>query len=444
MKLRLAPTQTSLLHIGHARIALANYLLARRHQGELLLRLDDADPERTRPGLADAAQHDLRWLGLDWDGVATQSTRLDRYNEAAERLKAAGRLYPCFEGEDELTFKRELRQRQGKSAIYDRAMLKLTPAQRAKAEAGGKRPYWRFRLSGVPAEWGDMVQGRTSVKLSAISDPVLIRADGTPLHGFTAAVDDLDLGITHVIREADDLTHSGIQLDIRAALGARINSLRLAHLPTLQGAAQPGKHATLPSLRSLRADGIQPAALCGTLACVGMPDAPAPEPASLLAPRWDLTRISRGVSLRFDPLQLLAVNRAALQSAPFEAVQARLPTGATPCFWHAIRGSIDLLREARLWWDIVNGAFNPPWVEGTAEILDRALATLPAEPWDQSTWPAWTETLARSLGQTGPACAAVVRVALTGEESGPDSAVLMPLIGHARVSERLRLAATNR
>ena len=440
MKLRLAPTQTSLLHIGHARLALANYLLARRDQGELVLRIDDADPERTRPGLADAAQHDLSWLGLDWDGVVAQSARLDCYAKAADRLKAAGRLYPCFEGEDELTFKRELRQRQGKPAIYDRAMLKLTPAQRAKAEAGGKLPYWRFLLSGAPAEWNDLVLGHTAIKLSAISDPVLIRADGTPMHGFTAAVDDLDFGITHIVREAEDLTHSGIQLDIRNALGARPNSLRLAHLPTLEG-AKAGKHGSLPSLRSLCADGIEPAALCGMLAHLGMPGAPTPAPASLLAPRWALTHIGGDATPRFDPSQLLAVNRAALRSAPFEAVQDRLPAGATPAFWDAIRGSIDLVREARLWWDVVNDAFVPPCIDGTADILHRALAALPLEPWDGSTWQAWMAGLGQPSGHLGPPPAATVQLVITGEEEGPDLATLLPLIGRARVSARLLQAA---
>ena len=159
MKLRFAPSPTGLLHVGNARAALANYLLARRHGGEFLLRLDDTDAERNRPEYADAIQYDLDWLGLHWDARFRQSDRLDRYAAAAERLKASGRLYPCFESEEELNAKREMRAKRHLPPIYDRAMLKLTPEQRAAAEAGGKRPYWRFLLSGVQAEWDDLVLG---------------------------------------------------------------------------------------------------------------------------------------------------------------------------------------------------------------------------------------------------------------------------------------------
>lgn len=440
MRLRFAAPPTALLHVGQARIALAAYLVARRNQGQFLLRLDDAEPDRARPGVAEAIQHDLAWLGLDWDDTVTQSARLDAYTAAADRLRAAGRLYPCFEGEDELTFKRELRQRQGKPTIYDRAMLKMTAEQRARAEAGGKRPYWRFLLSGIAAEWGDMVLGRQSVKLSAISDPVLVRADGTPLPAFATAVDDMDLGITHVVREADQVTGSGIQLDILAALGARPHAIRFSHLPALaDSAARAGKRPSFPTLRSLRADGIEPAALCGTIAALGTPDRATPAPAALLAPTWDLTRVSATVSPVFDPQALLAANRLALQTMPFEAAQDRLPAGATPAFWHAIHGSIDLLREARLWWNVVAGSIAVPALDDHAVFHD-ALATLPPEPWDGSTWETWIERLATATGIARHSLAIPLRLVLTGEHDGPDLANLLPLMGQPRTANRLRHA----
>jgi glutamyl-tRNA synthetase len=435
MRLRFAPAPTGLLSVAAARIALANWLTARRHGESFLLRLDDLDTERCRPDFAEAIQHDLRWLGLDWDDCIAQSTRLDRYAETAARLEAAGRIYPCFEGEDELNFKREQRQKQGKAPIYDRAMLKMTAAQRAQAEAGGKRPYFRFLLSGVAAEWGDMVLGRQSIKLSAVSDPVVIRADGTPLHTFASAVDDLELGVTHVIREADDLTNTGIQLDILAALGARPNTIRFGHLPTMEPAElRPGKRAAMPSLRSLRTDGMEPAALSGTLARLGTPDAPGPASAALLAETYDLTRVGKQPPV-FDPVQLLAVNRAALAATSFEAARDRLPPAATSAFWHSVRGSLDLMREARGWWDVVAGTIIPPVVEGGADILHQALEALPPEPWDRDTWSAWTHPL-------GDDAEVMIRLALTGEDHGPNLAELLPLMGRARVAERLRLAST--
>ena len=435
MKLRFAPSPTGLLTVGQARIALANWLLARRHAGTFLLRHDDTQNDRNRPEYIESTEHDLRWLGLDWDTRIQQSERLEAYTAAADRLKASGRLYPCFESDDELNFKREMRHRQNKSTIYDRAMLKMTAAQRAQAEANGKTPYWRFLLAGSPAEWGDMILGKQSVKLSAVSDPVVIRADGTPLHTLTSVIDDLEFGITHVVRGADHLTNTGIQLDILAALGAKTHAIRFAHLPEL------AETRRLPTLRSLRADGIEPSALTGLLARLGTAENPAPEPAILLAARYDLTRIGKDAP-RFDPQALLIQNRRAMADMPFEAAQDRLPPAATPAFWHAVRGHLDLMREARGWWDVVAGSIVSPLVENEADLLHTALDLLPPEPWDHDTWPAWTTALTAATHRDHEALDLPLRLALTGEDHGPDLRDLLPLMGHTRVAERLRLAAT--
>ncbi len=441
MKLRFAPSPTGLLNVAHARLALATWLLARRNGGAALLRLDDADADRTRPEYIDAIQHDLAWLGLDWDDTIRQSGRLPLYAEAADRLRALGRLYPCFEPDEELNAKREQRQRRGQSPIYDRAMLKLTPEQRANAEAGGKRPHWRFLLSGVPAEWGDMILGRQEVKLSAVSDPVVIRADGTPLHAFTSVVDDVDMGITHVVRGADQATLTGIQIDMMAALAAgapkRLVLPRFAHVPPMADQADRRAH---PTLRSLRTDGIDPAALAGTLIALGTKQPPIAEPPAKLAPHFDLTQLSPKPP-RFDIKRLLRVNRRTLQSLEFDAVRDRLPPAATPAFWTAIRGSLDLLREARGWWDVVAGTIVPPLLEDETTFLTRALEFLPPEPWDAETWPGWLATLRTETGRSGRALLLPLRLALTGEDHGPELADLLPLMGRTRVAERLKLAA---
>ena len=437
MRVGFSPGLGGLLQVGGARLGLVSWLLARRHGGRFTLRLEGADAERVRPGNAAAAEHDLAWLGLDWDDVVRQSDRRDVYDAAAERLRAAGRLYPCFESEEELAAKREQRQRRGAPTLYDRAMLKLTPEQRAAAEAGGKRPYWRFLLSGVPAEWGDMVLGRREVKLSAVSDPVVIRADGTPLHLFTSVVDDVESGVTHAVRGEDALTATGMQIDMMAALGARPGRVRFAHLP---GLAEPGRKGGPLTVRGLRNDGIEPAALAGYLAALGTGDAAEPAPARELAARFDLSKVSRSAQ-SFDARHLLALNRRALRNLPFEAVRDRLPPAATPAFWLAVRDGLDLLREARGWWDVVTGEIVPPLLEGEAPFLYEALAALPEEPWDAATWPGWTSALRTKSGRRGKALITPLRLALTGEEQGPELAPLLPLMGRARVAERLRLAA---
>ena len=441
MKLRFAPSPTGLLHVGNVRAALANYLFARRHGGKFLLRFDDTDVARNRPEYADAIVQDLHWLGIDWSDSFRQSDRLASYEAAARRLEASGRLYPCFESEAELQAKRDQRLRRNLPPLYDRAMLKLTAEQRAAAEAGGKTPYWRFRLSDGAVAWTDAVLGPKQVRLATISDPVLVRADGTPLYTFTSVVDDLATGITHIIRGEDHVTNTAVQLDIWAALGGNPDMVAFAHLPLLVGddGGKLSKRTGALSLRSLRQDGVEPSAITAVLARLGTADDPVPADMDRLAAGFDLARFSRNAP-RFDVRQLLAMNRRVLHGLPFAAVEARLPPGATPAFWEAVRGNLDMLAEARGWWDVVAGSIVPPVVEGEGAFLHEALAVLPPEPWTAEVWTAWTDALKASTGRKGRALFHPLRLALTGEEKGPEMRGLMPLIGRPRAAERLRVA----
>jgi len=443
MKLRFAPSPTGLLHVGNARQALANALHARRHGATFQLRIDDTDTQRSRAEHADAIRTDLAWLGIAWDESFAQSEHLARYEEAADRLRASGRLYPCFESEEELRAKRELRLRQGRPPLYDRAMLRLTPEQRAQAEAGGKRPYWRFRLGDRPAAWHDLVMGPSQVKLTAVSDPVVIRADGTVLYVFASVVDDLATGITHILRGEDHLTNTGVQIDIAAALGAAPDRFRFGHLPLLldEGGGKLSKRFDGLSLRALRQDGIEPAALASYLARLGTSDDPEPLGFDELAAQYDVGHTSRSAA-RFDMRQLLALNRRFMHQLPYEAVAPRLPPEATEAFWTVVRGNLDMLSEARHWWEVVGGSIVPPPLEGEGVYLADALGTLPDEPWDEATWSRWTEALRERSGRKGRALFLPLRLALTGEEKGPELARLLPLMGRERVAGRLRLAAS--
>jgi glutamyl-tRNA synthetase len=430
-----------LLHVGDARLALTAWLFARARNGHFILRLDDADRERSKPNFAEAIEPDLRWLGITCDAYLRQSERRDRYMAAIERLKQAGRLYPCFESDEELRAKRQQRLKRGLAPLYDRAMLKLTAAQRAAAESSGKRPYWRFLLSGVTVAWNDLVLGHREVKLPVVSDPVLIRADGTPLRTLTSVVDDIETGITHTVRGEDRVTDTAVQMDIFAALGADPDQRRHAHLPLLQQAAADSSGKSLDSLtlRGLRHDGMEPAALAAYLVRPGK-DAEVPASLDRLAAEFDFSRTPLSAA-RFDIRQLLALNRRMLHGLPFSAVVDRLPPGATEAFWLAVRGSLDLLSEARGWWDVVAGTIVPPVVEGEEQFLKLALDKLPSEPWDRTVWRAWTNALREATGRTGRALFRPLCVALTGEESGPDLHDLLPLMGRTRAAGRLHVAA---
>ncbi len=443
MKLRFAPSPTGLLHVGNARQAVANALHARRHGGVFQLRIDDTDISRSRAEYADAIRADLRWLGLEWDESFRQSDHVAEYQAAADRLRASGRLYPCFESEEELRAKREIRQRQKRPPIYDRAMLRLTAEQRAQAEANGKQPYWRFKLTDGVVAWDDLVMGRTQVKLTAISDPVVIRADGTILYAFASVVDDLRTGITDILRGEDHITNTGVQIDIAAALGADPNPFRFGHLPLLldEAGGKLSKRFDGLSLRALRQDGIEASAIVSYLARLGTSDDPEPLPIAELAARYAVTHTSRSAA-RFDMRQLLSLNRRVMHALPFEAVSARLPEAATPEFWSVVRGNLDLLGEARHWWEVVGGSIVPPPLEGEGAFLTQALELLPDEPWDPDTWPAWTQALREASGRKGRALFHPLRLALTGEEKGPELRDLLPLIGRERVAGRLRMAAS--
>ncbi|GAB29761.1 glutamyl-tRNA synthetase [Acetobacter pasteurianus subsp. pasteurianus LMG 1262 = NBRC 106471] len=438
MKLRFAPSPTGLLHVGNARQALANALYARRHGGQFQLRIDDTDIGRSREELVEAIQKDLHWMGIQWDETFRQTERLDRYAAAIEKLKASGHLYPCFESEQELAAKRETQIRQRRAPVYDRAMLKMTPQQRAQAEANGKVPYWRFKLSNTTVRWRDMVMGDCQVKLPSVSDPVLVRTDGTVLYTLASVVDDLETGITHIIRGEDHVTNTGVQIDIAQALGAHPDHFRFAHLPLLldENGGKLSKRFDACSLRTFRQDGIEATALISYLARLGSSDDPVLLPFDEQAKIYDISHISRSAA-RFDTRQLLAMNHKLLAQTPYADVADRLPKGATEAFWLAIRGNIELLSEARLWHNVTDGDIIPPVQEGEDDFLKEAASLLPPEPWDETTWKAWTTAVREKTGRSGKALFHPLRLALTGEEQGPELRDLLPLIGRSRVLARL-------
>ena len=430
-RVRFAVAPIGKLWLSGVRVALANDLFARRGNGRMLLRLDDLDTEGLGSAQADQIMQDLRWLGIDWHVWFRQSERLGLYRAAIDRLISDKLLYPCFESEQELRAKQAFRRGRKQSPIYDRAMLSLTARQRQDAEAGGKRPHWRFKLSGRTLAWNDLILGPRQAGLSAVSDPVLVRADGRPTSILASVVDDLDFGTTHIIRGEDNPGNTAVQIELFEVLGAP-RQPGFGHLPAL-GDAPAGRLA----LRGLRADGVEPAAIAACLAGITASNG---DPLSLhqLAERLDLAAFA---ACRCDVAALLQINRRVLGKLDFTAVADRLPPGATEAFWLAVRGNLDLLTEARVWWNVVAGSIVPPVVEDTADLLLIAGSLLPPAPWDDSVWANWLAAVERVTARSGEALIGPLRLALTGEDSGPDLAGLLPLIGRPRAASRLAIAA---
>lgn len=447
---RFAPSPTGRLHIGNLRPALLNWLFAARHGGTFILRLDDTDRIRSTEAFATAIREDLAWIGLSWAREERQSTRLARYAEAAERLKAAGRLYPCYESEDELDRRRKRQLARGLPPIYDRAALSLSPEDRRRLEDEGRRPHWRFLLANFERDpkrpgptleaWSDLVRGEQQIGISSLSDPVLVREDGTPLYTFSSVVDDIDFGITHVIRGEDHVTNTGIQIQIFKALGAGLTLPRFAHHSLLVGADGQALSKRIGSLsiEGFRAAGIEPMAIASLAALIGTPEAIAPFPTlPELAQHFDLERLSRSPG-RFDEAELRSLNAKLLHATAFERVCQRLQAWGIDggeAFWNAVRGNIVTLDECRDWWQVVSGPIAPR--RENEPLLAEAAALLPAEPWDATTFGAWTEAIKARTNAKGRALFHPLRLALTGRETGPELKALLPLIGRERALTRL-------
>jgi glutamyl-tRNA synthetase len=435
---RFAPSPTGRLHAGNIRTALFNFLFARKAGGSLILRLDDTDKERSTEEFADGIREDLAWLGLDWSSEVRQSDRFELYAAAVERLKENGRLYAAYETPDELEVKRKRQLARGKPPVYDRAALKLTDEEKAKLEAAGRKPHWRFKLESRDVVWDDLVRGRQHVDAVSLSDPVLIRADGTYLYTMPSVVDDIDLSVTHVIRGEDHVTNTAPQIQLFEALDAEPPTF--GHHSLLVGATGQAlsKRDRSLAIEGLRAEGIEPLAVASYVAMLGTSDAVAPH-ASLdeLLPGFDLGKLSRAPA-RFDPHELRLLNAKLLHMLPFDAVAERLGamgvTGGEQ-FWDAVRGNLAVLADAKLWWQVVDQPLAP--VIDDAKLCREAAALLPPEPWDETTWSTWSSAVKQATGAKGKALFAPLRLALTGREHGPELKLLLPLIGRARAMARL-------
>lgn len=437
LRVRFAPSPTGRLHVGNFYVALANYLYATRQGGEFILRLDDTDEERSRAEFADAIRTDLRWFGIDWANEVHQSQRRARYDDAAERLRASGRLYPCYETPEELALRRKAQLQAGKPPVYDRAALSLSNADRARLEGEGRRAHWRFRLEHRSVAWDDLARGPERIDAASQSDPVLVREDGQYLYTLPTVVDDIDLGISAVIRGHDHVTNTAAQIQIFEALGGAVP--QFAHLPLLGGPdGEPlSKRIGSFSIDQLRADGIEPLALAIYLASIGGGTGAAALPSSLteLAQHFDLAHFGRGAP-HFDPVALAATNKRVLHATSFADVADRLAAlGCDEKLWLAIRGNLDRLADAAIWVDVCYGAIES--VIEDAAFIREAAGLLPPEPWTNESWSAWTAAVKEATGRKGRALFHPLRLALTARESGPEMAALLPLIGRDRALARL-------
>ena len=438
VKVRFAPSPTGRLHVGNVRTALVNWLFAKGQGGAFVLRIDDTDLERSTKEFESGIETDLQWLGLTWDERYNQSERFDRYEEAAARLKAAGRLYPCYETSDELDRRRKVQLSRGLPPIYDRAALDLTDADKAKLEAEGRRPHWRFKLEGKRVAWEDLARGHAEVDTASMSDPVLIREDGLFLYTLPSVVDDIDMKITHVIRGEDHVTNTGAQIEIFEALGAKAPGF--AHMPLLVGAdgAALSKRLGSLSITDMRDQGYEPIAITSHLGRIGTSDPlEVADSVEALGQSFAFSKMGRSPA-RYDTADLERLNAQALHGIAYDEARARL--AAMDCdlgqgFWDAVRPNLGKFADVRDFARLVNGPVTP--IIADPAFAAAALELLPAEIGADG-WSVWTGAVKEKTGAKGKALFMPLRQAVTGMDHGPDMAALLPLIDRDRIMQRLK------
>ena len=430
---RFAPSPTGWIHVGNLRTALMNHLIAKQNAGQFILRLDDTDQDRSKQEYIDGLQEDLAWLGIRYDRVEQQSKRMERYGEATEALKAAGRFYECFETPIELDLKRKKQLNMGRPPVYDRAALALTEAQKDAYRAEGRQGFWRFRLDLERIEWKDGIIGDISIDAASVSDPVLIKADGQVLYTFASSVDDVDMGVTHIVRGADHVTNTATQIQIMKALGGTPPTFAHHSLLTGPGGEELSKRLGTLSLRDLRARGVEPMALLSLMARLG-----SSRPVELAGSMDDLVAGfdvgSFGAApTKFDAEDLFPLTRHHVQGLPFAATKDRIaalgvPDGMAEAFWAVAKGNITVLADLEGWWHLFRDGAEPVVDEADRAFVAEALTLLPPQPWSVATWGEWTAAVKAATGRKGKDLFRPLRRALTGLDAGPEMADVMPLL----------------
>jgi glutamyl-tRNA synthetase len=433
---RFAPSPTGYLHIGNIRTALMCFLYARKTGGKFMLRIDDTDVERSKQEYIDAISRDLKWLGLEWDLTAKQSERFPRYHEVIELFKTQGRLYACYETQEELDIKRKIQLNRGLPPIYDRASLKLTDSDKQKLEAEGKKPHWRFKLDDKDSVWVDEIRGEIKFAAKHSSDPILIRENGQFTYMLPSTVDDVDFKVSHVLRGEDHISNTAIQMQIFEAMGAPIP--KFAHsslIKTKEG--KLSKREGTGAVQDLREQGVSPMALCSFLAKVGTS-----EQINLyanlqeLVASFDINKFSKAPTF-YTIEDLMRLNTQQLHEADFATVREKLPADVTENFWLAVRANIKSFEEVNDWWNICNKPITPIIDDADKEFLEQAANTLPQGAFDATTWGTWTNSVKEKTGRKGKDLFMPIRKALTAQEHGPELKDLLPLIGYEKAFQRL-------
>ena len=432
---RFAPSPTGRLHVGNIRTALHNHLFARKTGGRFILRIDDTDRERSTREFEQAIREDLDWLGLISDESVRQSERFDLYEREFGRLKAAGRVYACYETPEELELRRKILLGRGLPPVYERRTADSSTPE-------GRAPHWRFKLDhDAPIVWNDLIRGEQRFDPKLLSDPVVRREDGSWLYLLPSVIDDIDLGVTHVVRGEDHVSNSAAQIQMFEALGAK--PPQFAHEALLVAAeGKLSKRLGSYGTEHLRAEGVEPMAMLSVLARIGTSQ-PVEPITSLdeLAKGFDFAHFGRAPA-HFDPHDVELVNARLMHGLDYSAVADRLPGHATERDWLLLRPNLQRVGDFADWFGVLHGEIDPPELSHDERLLVKEAAAIAERlDWTGEPWRELTTELKAASGKKGRELFHPLRLALTGRESGPEMAGLVQSMGKERATHRLEAAA---
>ncbi len=435
---RFSPSPTGNIHVGNIRTALINYLFTKVKGGKFILRMDDTDPKRSKAEYTESITADLKWLGIEWDEFYKQSDKLAYYAEVKEKLIADGKVYPCFETEEELALKRKSQLSRGVPPLYDRASLKLSEAEQQAKIAAGIIPHYRFKLDDAPVSWTDGIRGKISFKERAFSDPVVFRADGSPTYTFCSVIDDIDLAVTDVIRGEDHISNTAVQIQIFRALTDKLpNFHHLSLLKTREG--EISKREGGFEVRALQKNGVHPQAINSLLSRLGssLNVEPVKELADLTE-NFAMSNFSHSAII-YDERDILRLNQKLLAEQNFAEAQPflqELNIKVDQDFWESVKANINSYLQVAEWQQIFAGDFKVAFTKEEQQFLQDAAATLPVQL-NPENFKDWIKSVTEKTGKKGKELFHPLRLALTGQDSGPELSKIAPLLGDQEVKQRL-------
>ena len=432
MKCRFAPSPTGLLHVGNVRSAILNWVYSKKNNGNFILRLDDTDQSRSTKEFEEKIKENLNWLGINWDKTFNQSKRVENYNFKIEKLKNDGRLYPCFESSEELSLKKKSLLASGKPPIYDRSSLLLNGEEIIKKISSGKKPHWRFKLEEGIIEWDDLIKGNVNFDPKNLSDPILIREDGSLLYHLPSVIDDVEEEITHIIRGEDHISNTAFHIQLFKALDAK--APHFAHHPFLtdQEGKGFGKRIGSLSIENLKSEGYEQITILNYLTNIGSSEDIKPEISiDNIVESFDIKNISNS-SAKFSERVLKSLNSDVLKNYKFEQVNKKLDLEIKGIdlekLWIFSQNNIEFLKDVKDWVKTIDSIIPIEQHDIPNNLIKSAIENIPEEPFTYETWDKWTKSIMEQTGLKGKSLFMPLRLILTGKERGPELKNFLPLL----------------